>query len=137
LPNNKNLIADESKSARNRGKNVPLEQLQRKLSTIAVLRTKKSKWGDIRHGRVKTENREGRNDNPCALSTRMLSPRVGLLFLSPPEMRIFTYVCPNVVVAYSRRFILKAKRFNFTRFSKRLFKIARSLLLSWEFLHPV
>jgi len=78
------------------------------LSTIAVLRTKKSKWGDIRHGRVKTENREGRND-PCALSSRMLLPRAGLLFLSPPEMRIFTYVRPNAVVAYSRHFILKAK----------------------------
>lgn len=40
-----------------------------------VLRIKESKRGDTRHGqRVKTENREGRNDDPCALSAGMLSP---------------------------------------------------------------
>jgi len=81
---------------------MPLGTLRRKLSTIAVFRIKKSGVTYVMGG--KTENREGRNDDPCALS-----PRVGLLFLSPSEMRIFTYIRSNAVIAYSRRFILKAK----------------------------
>lgn len=80
----------------------------------------------------KTESREGRTGDPWCTFGRDAFTRVELLFLSPAEMRIFTYARPYVVIT-PLCFILKS---NFTCYAEYLFKnicVHFYFKLNWKF----